>query len=60
MIKLSIQPYCENCEHFKAEVEKTAYENFYGNSKCHTEISCKNKSKCESIMRYLKEERKGE
>ena len=57
MIKLNVQPYCERCEDFEAEVEKTIYDNFYGNSKCYTEISCKNKSKCKSIMRYLEEER---
>lgn len=60
MINLSVQPYCEKCGDFEPEVEKTVYENFYGNSKCHTEITCKHKIKCENIMRYLQEEVKKE
>lgn len=58
MINLSVQPYCENCMDFEAEVKKIEY--VYGSGRCYTEITCRNKSKCESIMRYLQEERKGE
>ena len=60
MINLNVQLYCDNCEAFEPEVEKTVHEDFYGNSKCHTEITCKNKSKCENIMQYLQKERKRE
>lgn len=55
MINLRIQPYCEECGDFEAEVEKCEIENFFGDIICDTEITCKNKDRCEKMIKHLKE-----
>ena len=55
MIELRIQPYCEACGDFKEEVKKYYVENFFGDIICDTEITCRNKDRCEKMIEYLKE-----
>ena len=61
-IKLKVDPYCENCPHFEADVDKqTLYLEGYDElglsykkeQKTYTYIRCKNQEKCEQIMNYL-------
>lgn len=54
MILLNVRPYCENCEDFEPEIERTVIEDFFGNTECSTVVKCENMNKCESIMKYLK------
>ena len=55
MIEIKIQPYCEECRDFEPEVEKNEIESFFGNIICDTEITCRNKDRCEKMIEYLKE-----
>lgn len=68
MIKLNIEPYCENCEAFDpiAETEKNEYVSYEGiyrktltRIECNTEVHCSRKNICNCIHRHiLKEELK--
>lgn len=62
MIKLDVQPYCQACPYFSAEVVE--YETYdFEMSERHvrhkvvgdTSIRCKNEEKCERLVNYLKE-----
>lgn len=62
-IKLEIQPYCENCPIFEADVENS--QKCYGNGMVFyltdTIIRCSRRSLCAGLKRYLEKERqKGE
>ena len=64
MIKLNIEPYCENCEAFDpiAELNKTEYSNFdefmieRTHVKCETEVRCSRKNICNCLHRYIVKE----
>lgn len=61
MFYLDIQPYCENCPAFEADVHKAKAESFDGKVIVSTTVSCERKKTCEGIKRYLeKESLKGE
>ena len=55
MIILDIEPYCQNCAHFEAEVERVNI--FAGNScvKADTYVRCEHKLFCRNILNMLKE-----
>ena len=56
MIKLDIEPYCENCAAFEADVKKTnAYQEdmIVLNTKW---IRCKHRYLCRNLKNYLKRE----
>ena len=62
-IKLEVQPYCENCMIFDADVEKPS--KLYGYDiplyQTDTVIRCSRRNTCVGLMRYLEKElRKGE
>lgn len=53
-IQLKLDSYCEDCNRFEAETNKTA---LYSNSEmtlCETTITCTNRIKCKEIYEYLK------
>ena len=55
-IQLKLDSYCEDCDRFEAETNKTA---LYCNSErtlCETTITCRNRKKCKEIYEYLKGE----
>lgn len=52
-IKLKVDPYCENCPHFEADVNTEMVVHFNEILRTDTYITCKNKDKCEQIMDYL-------
>lgn len=56
MIKLEVEPYCEDCLIFDAEVESP--QKYYCGcdlvSQTDTIIHCSHRSTCASLMRYLK------
>ena len=63
MIKLTVDPYCENCPEFEPDVDKDIHT--YRSSdfrligtvaECDTTITCKHKLRCESMIRQLKKE----
>lgn len=66
MIRLEVQPYCSECLDFEASVREPQFMrlNFVGDGaeESHTDtvIRCKNARRCESLMRYLKKQMKGE
>ena len=57
-IKLEIQPYCENCMIFDADVERPT--KLYGNDlpvhQTATVVRCSRRNTCAGIMRYLEKE----
>ena len=62
-IKLEIQPYCENCMIFDADVERPT--KLYGNDlpvyQTATVVRCSRRNTCAGLMRYLEKElQKGE
>lgn len=64
MIKLDIQPYCEECMMFDAEVQGP--EKLYGYDgtretifQSDTIVRCTNRKRCEGIRRYLEKEMRG-
>ena len=62
-IKLEVQPYCENCTIFDADVERPT--KLYGNDlpvyQTATVIRCSRRNTCAGLMRYLEKElQKGE
>ena len=66
MIKLDIQPYCEDCLMFEADVEKPA--RMYrcdGNREAaiiqtDTIVRCSRRKLCEGLKRHLEKEMRGE
>lgn len=63
MISLYVKDYCHNCPEFEPDVEKdTIYSENYlmGKRTTHTQtdIYCKHRDRCESMIKFLKEERK--
>lgn len=62
MIRLELEPYCQDCDHFKADVEKSVqyYADFvFYDSIGDTVIRCRNRHLCGRIKKYL-ERKKGE
>lgn len=64
MIRLEVQPYCQDCVGFEADVKKP--EKIYGEDDIitmgDTVVRCTRRNTCESIKRYLEkhlEEDKG-
>ena len=66
MIKLDIQPYCEGCLMFEADVEKPA--RMYGCDgireaaiiQTDTIVRCSRRKLCEGLKRHLEKEMRGE
>ena len=63
MIRLYVQNYCHDCPEFDPDVEKdTIYSENYlmGKRTTHTQtdIYCKHKDRCESMIKFLKEKEK--
>lgn len=58
MIKLDIQPYCQNCLNFEADVESP--ERAYAGSdivyQTDTIVRCERRKYCENMKRYLERE----
>ena len=57
-IKLIIDEHCQDCSEFGPDIEKNVlfgddYDNYEHYTTCTTEIRCKHKTRCQSIMRYL-------
>lgn len=62
-IKLEVQPYCENCVIFDADVERPTKLYSYNMTLCQTDtvVRCSRRNTCAGIKRYLeKEMQKGE
>jgi len=59
MIRLNVKEYCHNCQDFEPETNVVAY---YGNRKkfFDTEVSCKDRCRCENIKDYIEEEIKND
>ena len=66
MIKLDIQPYCEDCLMFEADVEKPA--RMYGCDgireaaiiQTDTIVRCSRRKLCEGLKRHLEKEMRGD
>ena len=66
MIKLDVQPYCEDCLMFEADVEKPA--RMYGCDgireaaiiQTDTVVRCSRRKLCEGLKRHLEKETRGE
>ena len=66
MIKLDVQPYCEDCLMFEADVEKPA--GMYGCDgireaaiiQTDTIVRCSRRKLCEGLKRHLEKEMRGE
>ena len=66
MIKLDVQPYCEDCLMFEADVEKPA--RMYGCDgireaaiiQTDTIVRCSRRKLCEGLKRHLEKEMRGE
>lgn len=55
MIKLDIEPYCQECAHFEAEVERTNIFADHACVKADTHVRCTHKLFCRNILNMLKE-----
>lgn len=71
MIKLEIEPYCEECMNFSPDVVKPEKSILYGFnhntgereevvSVSDTIIRCEGRRNCSNILRYLEKQMKGE
>ena len=59
MIKLELEPYCQNCPNFEPRVEVHTIECGFGDLvRYDTFIKCENAHKCKNMMRYLQMEEK--
>lgn len=62
MIRLEVQPYCQECLDFEADVDKA--EVYTCDSNTHycsdTIIRCERRKHCESIRKFLEQKMKGE
>lgn len=58
MIILEVQPYCDNCLNFQADVERP--HRFYANGQLleieqtDTIVRCEDRNKCERMIQYLR------
>lgn len=65
-IKLDIQPYCESCCDFEADVTKPVKTSHYMLGEelvvkyTDTVVKCKYANRCANLMRYLTKKNKGE
>lgn len=62
MISLYVKNYCHNCPEFEPDVEKDTFydEDFSGptmNTHTKTDIYCKHRDRCASMIKFLKEEK---
>lgn len=62
MIKIDVQPYCDECRDFEPDVEypQTYY---FDNEEVYiddTTVRCKKRKRCEAIKRYLERRSKNE
>lgn len=54
MIELLVEPYCHDCTNFEADVHKIAAKLVDGDIVyADTVISCKYKSRCKRMLKYL-------
>lgn len=71
MIRVEVQPYCDKCRVFEAEVEKPEVKclRVYDPKECgykeitdqtDTIIRCVRRRQCENIKRFLEQQSKGE
>lgn len=71
MIKLEVQPYCEKCRSFEADVEQPKVDIMQGFDhgqrvpiehivQSDTVVRCVNRRKCENIKRFLEQRVKEE
>jgi hypothetical protein len=59
MITLNVEPYCNNCPSFEADVDIIcSYSSYDDKQMYYTFIRCKNRNKCKTIYDHLKEEAK--
>ena len=63
MIRIEVQPYCENCRVFEADVEKpevTFMDSPYSHERLthqtDTVVRCVRRKQCENIKRYLEQQ----
>ena len=52
-IKLELDPFCEECNRFEAETNKTAIYSDSEMTLCETTVTCINRKKCKEIYEYL-------
>lgn len=63
-IKLEVQPYCESCCDFEADVTKPERTTLYGDgvglytSQTDTIVKCKYANRCANLVRYLNRQSK--
>ena len=58
-MRLLVEPYCEDCPNFEADVEQTTfYSNLGGCKKCETTIMCVRRSSCACIAEYIESKSK--
>ena len=64
MIRLDIQPYCEQCCDFDPDVTKPVKNTIYSDEQIvlqtDTIVRCKNAKRCEHIKRYLEQQSRGD
>ena len=64
MIRLDIQPYCEQCCDFDPDVTKPVKNTIYSDEpivlQTDTIVRCKNAKRCEHIKRYLEQQSRGD
>lgn len=57
MIKLAIEPYCENCPEFEAKLNKIEFSYLDRMTEHDTIITCEHCDKCATIYEHLKKEK---
>ena len=64
MIRLDIQPYCEQCCDFDPDVTKPVKNTIYSDEQIvlqtDTIVRCRNAKRCEHIKRYLEQQSRGD
>lgn len=58
MIKLDIMGKCQNCPEFEAKTESSILYGDFGVVEKETIITCKHRSMCDSIQKYLEKSEK--
>ena len=57
MIKLELEPYCQNCPNFEPDTEILTIQDYDSDPiRYDTFIKCENANKCKNMMRYLQNE----
>lgn len=58
MIRIDVQPYCQDCLDFTPELEPAVsyYADFEEYSRSDTIIRCAKKKRCEGLVRYLRKQ----